>query len=371
MASGRLNRTVGSPVPSRTFFHQEQSHGAEDLEQEVFVDVVQGQSNGEADSLDEEFNSQDEEEVESEVESLDDSDYDEGWDWSTVLPPRNPQVHGSSLVSYEEAGTDTRRTFFCDFDNEDGDSSDLETPPGSDSESDVGSKTCSCRRWDLTGIPCSHAISCMFFNNKNPEEYVSYWYRYQRDFLKTYDHIILPSNGPQLWPASLYPPINPPFMRRAPGRPKKARIKTNDEPTNPYTMRRNQNTIRCTRCGDSCHNVRTCSGKTAADRVIPTGGNKDHPQVLHPEQRVRGGRGGAVGAGVGRGGPIGAEVGRSGGAVGAGRGQVGRGRAGRSGVGTGRAGRGGAVERGVGSQIEGNARKKQKVVQGTQESKNA
>ncbi|KAL6525465.1 hypothetical protein OROHE_015772 [Orobanche hederae] len=363
MASGRLNRTVGSPVPSRTFFHQEQSHGAEDLEQEVFVDVVQGQSNGgevsmydgledlvpydlEADSLDEEFNSQDEEEVESEVESLDDSDYDEGWDWSTVLPPLNPQVHGSSLVSYEEA--------------------DLETPPGSDSESDVGSKTCSCRRWDLTGIPCSHAISCMFFNNKNPEEYVSYWYR--ETFLKTYDHIILPSNGPQLWPANLYPPINPPFMRRAPGRPKKVRRKTNDEPTNPYRMRRNQNTIRCTRCGDSSHNVRTCSGKTVADRVIPTGGNKDYPQVLHPEQRVRGGRGGAVGAGVGRGGPVGAEVGRSGGAVGAGRGQVGRGRAGRSGVGT---GRGGAVGRGVGSQIEGNARKKQNVVQGTQESKNA
>ena len=109
--------------------NQEQSHDAEDLEQEVFVDVVQGQSNGgevsmydgledlvpydsEADSLDEEFNPQDEEEVESEVESLDDSDYDEGWDWSTVLPPLNPQVHGSSLVNYEEAGTDTVRTFF-------------------------------------------------------------------------------------------------------------------------------------------------------------------------------------------------------------------------------------------------------------------
>jgi hypothetical protein len=91
--------------------------------------------------------------------------------------------------------------------------------------------------------------------------------------MATYDHIILPSNGPHLWATNASPPINPPFMRRAPGRPKKARRKDNDEPRDPHKLRRIQPTIKCRRCGERGHNVRTCKGKTAADREIPTGGN--------------------------------------------------------------------------------------------------
>jgi hypothetical protein len=39
-------------------------------------------------------------------------------------------------------------------------------------------KTCACRKWDLTGIPCCHAISCIWHNEVQPEEYVSYFYRF-------------------------------------------------------------------------------------------------------------------------------------------------------------------------------------------------
>ena len=38
-------------------------------------------------------------------------------------------------------------------------------------------KSCTCRKWDLSGIPCPHAIACMWFNNQNPEEFVAHWYR--------------------------------------------------------------------------------------------------------------------------------------------------------------------------------------------------
>jgi len=48
-------------------------------------------------------------------------------------------------------------------------------------------------------------------------------------FLDTYDNLILPSNGPKLWPQVDLPPILPPYVRRAPGRPKKLRKKGNDE----------------------------------------------------------------------------------------------------------------------------------------------
>jgi hypothetical protein len=93
-------------------------------------------------------------------------------------------------------------------------------------------------------------------------------------FLETYSHIILPNNGPKLWPLDDALPLNPPYMRRAPGRPKKLRRKSNDEPKNPHILRKHHHTMRCRRCGEFGHNKRTCHGKTAADRVIPTGGNQ-------------------------------------------------------------------------------------------------
>lgn len=80
-------------------------------------------------------------------------------------------------------------------------------------------------------------------------------------FLSTYNHIILPCNGPKLWPVTNYDPINPPYMRRAPGRPKKARRKANDEPKNPHRFKRQQSTVRCTLCGSLGHNKRSCIGR--------------------------------------------------------------------------------------------------------------
>ena len=42
---------------------------------------------------------------------------------------------------------------------------------------DSGEKTCACRRWDLCGIPCYHAISCIYFAKRIPEDYISDAYR--------------------------------------------------------------------------------------------------------------------------------------------------------------------------------------------------
>ncbi|XP_057415441.1 uncharacterized protein LOC130710255 [Lotus japonicus] len=134
-------------------------------------------------------------------------------------------------------------------------------------------RTCACRRWDLTGIPCVHVVACMWYNNHIPENYVDISYK-RFTFLNTYSHIILPNNGPKLWPDVEAPPLNPPYVRRAPGRPKKQRNKRNDEPRNPTRMRRISSTVRCRRCGEPGHNKRTCRGKTAVNITIPVGGNQ-------------------------------------------------------------------------------------------------
>lgn len=92
--------------------------------------------------------------------------------------------------------------------------------------------------------------------------------------LATYSHIIMPTNGPDLWPTDVNQPINPPVMRRSIGRPKKNRNKSSDEPRYQNTLPRNLQTVTCKKCGIMGHNVRTCKGKRAAERTIPKGGSK-------------------------------------------------------------------------------------------------
>jgi hypothetical protein len=59
-------------------------------------------------------------------------------------------------------------------------------------------------------------------------------------------------------------------VRRAIDRPKKNRIKVNDEAKNPHLLSRDLPTVKCTNCEKMNHNKRICG----AERVIPKGRNK-------------------------------------------------------------------------------------------------
>ncbi|PKI66122.1 hypothetical protein CRG98_013480 [Punica granatum] len=37
---------------------------------------------------------------------------------------------------------------------------------------DLPAKTCSCRKWNITGIPCPHAVSCIHYVRKDVDDYV-------------------------------------------------------------------------------------------------------------------------------------------------------------------------------------------------------
>lgn len=54
--------------------------------------------------------------------------------------------------------------------------------------------TCTCRKWDLSGIPCSHAIACAFFLKAKVEIYVSEWYKLDK-YMKAYEGSINPCSG--------------------------------------------------------------------------------------------------------------------------------------------------------------------------------
>ncbi|XP_058186543.1 uncharacterized protein LOC131303610 [Rhododendron vialii] len=121
---------------------------------------------------------------------------------------------------------------------------------------DIGEHTCTCRRWDLTGIPYIHGCAAIIAHKAQPEDYVNEAYTTDT-FVRTYSHMMKPILDKSLWPQTQYDPIMPPPLRVPIGRPKKARRKGEDEPNNPFKTRKHSTTTMCRQCGQYGHNVKT------------------------------------------------------------------------------------------------------------------
>ena len=138
---------------------------------------------------------------------------------------------------------------------------------------DLRAKTCSCRRWNLCGIPCPHAISAIFQRCENPIAYVDDCYKLET-YMKAYEPVIHPIPSIDKWSHCGLPPIKPPLYKQQPGRPKRvstkepseveiqAPIPPNPMPPNyiapPAKLRRVFIQIRCRGCGQKGHNRATC-----------------------------------------------------------------------------------------------------------------
>ncbi|XVF17356.1 hypothetical protein REPUB_Repub10bG0114000 [Reevesia pubescens] len=85
---------------------------------------------------------------------------------------------------------------------------------------------CTCRAWDLSGIQCPHAICAMYHDKKNPD--VAEWYLKDK-YLAGYKYSLQLVRGKKFWPKD-NDPIQPPHVRKMPGRPQKQRRKGKDEP---------------------------------------------------------------------------------------------------------------------------------------------
>ncbi|KAL0325119.1 UNVERIFIED_CONTAM: hypothetical protein Sradi_5081200 [Sesamum radiatum] len=132
--------------------------------------------------------------------------------------------------------------------------------------------SCSCRKWDLTGIPCNHAMSAICSQVLNPEDFVNPCYSVQT-FKRVYRYAIMPVNGPKLWAQTgNIPPLPPNFGRKA-GRPSRARRIEPDEIPNkqrrsskrgqkkPIKLKRQSFKVKCHYCGGTGHNQKGCDKK--------------------------------------------------------------------------------------------------------------
>ncbi|XP_021995761.2 uncharacterized protein LOC110892939 [Helianthus annuus] len=142
----------------------------------------------------------------------------------------------------------------------------------------LGERTCSCRKWDLTGMPCKHAVAAIWNQGLHGggepilERWVdqAYWYE---TWKLVYECTIEPINGMDEWPKSRCPTtLLPPKHHNQIGRPKKKRKKSVEELSQTQTQTQNTeasipeagkltrkgNTVTCEICKARGHNKRTC-----------------------------------------------------------------------------------------------------------------
>jgi hypothetical protein len=128
---------------------------------------------------------------------------------------------------------------------------------------DIVSKTCDCRRWDLTGIPCCHAISCLRHERIPPESVVSDCYS-SSSYLVAYGQTIWPCKDKSEWEKVDAEEILPPVYEKKVGRPPKSRRKQ------PYEvdgrLSKHGVIITCGYCGDQGHNRGGCALRKAGIR---------------------------------------------------------------------------------------------------------
>ena len=119
-------------------------------------------------------------------------------------------------------------------------------------------KSCGCKKWDITGIPCHHAISAILYQGGKIENYVDHCYTIEK-YKKSYKPIIHPVPSMEQWTRTQYDPVDPPLERCHPGRPKRMRRRDPSEPRNPYKFSKVGTNIKCSSYKKLGHNSRICS----------------------------------------------------------------------------------------------------------------
>ena len=127
---------------------------------------------------------------------------------------------------------------------------------------DINSKTCDCRRWQLTGVPCSHAIACLRHERINPKSMLAPCYSIQA-FNTAYEFNIWPCRDQRQWEKVDGPQVQPPLYEKKVGRPPKSRKKQPHEVQgkNGPKFSKHGVTVHCSYCTEANHNSAGCKLK--------------------------------------------------------------------------------------------------------------
>ena len=112
--------------------------------------------------------------------------------------------------------------------------------------------------WQISGLPCTHAIACIFKMNKMVEDYVPACFRKEM-YSEAYSQYMKPVEGISFWPdCSDLSRILGPKPKKMPGRPRKKRIRAPHESKSTTRISKAGVTMTCQNCGETGHNKASC-----------------------------------------------------------------------------------------------------------------
>ncbi|XP_071729440.1 uncharacterized protein [Rutidosis leptorrhynchoides] len=140
---------------------------------------------------------------------------------------------------------------------------------------DMENRTCSCRIWEITGIPCKHVVAVLYDMSENSidighvENWVHRVYKLET-WKEAYAFSIKPVPGRELWTkSSVTTKLLPPKKIKSAGRPKKSRRKSMDEKEEVSVsgkLTRKGKTVKCGHCGQFGHNQRGCGNEGIGEK---------------------------------------------------------------------------------------------------------
>jgi len=111
----------------------------------------------------------------------------------------------------------------------------------------IGSKSCSCGKFQEMDIACEHACSYLLYRNEDPSQHTGEEYSVQY-YKNTYEQAIVPLIAEMLTESEM---ITPPAVKRGRGRPRKRRIRHASE----AVAKRPKH---CSSCSQAGHTRKTC-----------------------------------------------------------------------------------------------------------------
>ncbi|GJZ12982.1 putative transcription factor WRKY family protein [Tanacetum coccineum] len=125
---------------------------------------------------------------------------------------------------------------------------------------DIRSRVCSCKRWQIYGLPCAHAAAALISSGKNAHVFADHCFKVE-SYRETYSQMIYPVPDRSLWNTvgdggegagvNGDMVIRPPKTRRPPGRPKKKVLRVE-------SFKRPKRIVQCGHCHMLGHSRKKC-----------------------------------------------------------------------------------------------------------------
>ena len=146
---------------------------------------------------------------------------------------------------------------------------------------DINVRSCDCRRWQLTGIPCCHAIACFRHDDIRPETMVHECYSIET-YMQAYGYNIWPVRDKIHWEKMNGVDVQAPIYEKKVGRPARNRKKNPTELEGGTKLSKHGVMMHCSACGSSTHNKRTCHKYSDKNMTNPEGELEeyDDPNIL-------------------------------------------------------------------------------------------